>query len=139
MTSHTAPAPPDAHVAQVDWVRHYYEVVDAMDMQTFLPLHTEDCLLVFGNNPPVVGQHAIAEVIAELWNSLDLLRHNPQRVWDLEESAIVEALIDYRRLDGHAVTLPCTSILHQRSHKIDDLRIYMDISPLFAQTHEMRH
>lgn len=47
-------------------------------------------------------------------------------------AAVVEATIDYRRVDRHAVTLPCTSILHQYQGEIDDLRIYMDIGPLYA-------
>jgi hypothetical protein len=30
------------------------------------------------------------------------------------------------------VTLPCTSILRKRGDLLQDLRIYMDVSPVFA-------
>ena len=32
-----------------DWAKHYYAVVDSMDVEKFAPLHTEDVSLRFGN------------------------------------------------------------------------------------------
>jgi hypothetical protein len=54
------------------------------------------------------------------------------QTWDEGDVEIVEALIDYTRHDGKVVTLPCTSILRKRGDLVQDLRIYMDVSPVFA-------
>ena len=42
-----------------DWAKHYYAVVDSMDVEKFAPLHTEDVHLRFGNAETVVGRDAV--------------------------------------------------------------------------------
>ncbi len=44
-----------------DWVKHYYAVVDSMDVEKFAPLHTEDVRLRFGNAETVVGRDAVVQ------------------------------------------------------------------------------
>ncbi len=97
-----------------DWVKHYYAVVDSMDVEKFAPLHTEDVRLRFGNAETVVGRDAVVRGIADFWGSIKGLRHNFVQTWDEGDVEIVEALIDYTRHDGKVVTLPCTSILRKR-------------------------
>ena len=115
-----------------DWAKHYYAVVDSMDVEKFAPLHTEDVRLRFGNAETVVGRDAVVRGIADFWGGIKGLRHNFVQTWDEGDVEIVEALIDYTRHDGKVVTLPCTTILRKRGDLVQDLRIYMDISPVFA-------
>src|SRR6266849_2461942 len=109
---------PEKEDSMSDWVKHYYAVVDSMDLEKFAPLHTEDVHLRFGNT--------------DFWGAIKGLRHNFVQTWDEGDVEIVEALIDYTRHDGKVVTLPCTSILRKRGALAQDLRIYMDVSPVFA-------
>ncbi len=115
-----------------DWVKRYYSVVDSMNVEEFTALHTEDVRLRFGNAETVVGRDAVVSGIAGFWGSIKGLRHNFVQTWDEGDVEIVEALIDYTRHDGKVVTLPCTSILRKKGDLVQDLRIYMDISPVFA-------
>ncbi len=88
-----------------DWVKRYYSVVDSMNVEEFTALHTEDVRLRFGNAETVVGRDAVVQGIADFWGAIKGLRH---------------------------MTLPCTSILRKRGDLLQDLRIYMDVSPVFA-------
>ncbi|HWZ17863.1 MAG TPA: nuclear transport factor 2 family protein, partial [Ktedonobacteraceae bacterium] len=98
----------------------------------FTALHTEDVRLRFGNAETVVGRDAVVGGIVGFWGSIKGLRHNFVQTWDEGDIEIVEALIDYTRHDGKVVPLPCTSILRKRGDLVQDLRIYMDVSPVFA-------
>jgi ketosteroid isomerase-like protein len=123
---------PEKEDSMSDWVKHYYAVVDSMDVEKFAPLHTEDVRLRFGNAETVVGRDAVVRGITDFWGAIKGLRHNFVQTWDEGDVEIVEALIDYTRHDGKVVTLPCTSILRKRGDLVQDLRIYMDVSPVFA-------
>jgi ketosteroid isomerase-like protein len=115
-----------------DWVKHYYSVVDSMNAEEFTALHTEDVRLRFGNAEAVVGRDTVVQGIVDFWGAIKGLRHNFVQMWDEGDIEIVEALIDYTRHDSKVVTLPCTSILRKRGDLVQDLRIYMDVAPVFA-------
>jgi ketosteroid isomerase-like protein len=115
-----------------DWVKRYYSAVDSMNVEEFTALHTEDVRLRFGNAETVVGRDAVVSGITGFWGAIKGLRHNFVQTWDEGDVEIVEALIDYIRHDGKVVTLPCTTILRKRGDLVQDLRIYMDVSPVFA-------
>ncbi len=119
---------PEKEDSMSDWVKHYYSVVDSMNVEEFTALHTEDVRLRFGNAETVVGRDAVVQGIANFWGAIKGLRHNFVQTWDEGDVEIVEALIDYTRHDGKVVTLPCTSILRKRGDLLQDLRIYMDVS-----------
>ena len=123
---------PEKEDSMSDWVKNYYAVVDSMDIEKFGPLHTEDVRLRFGNAEPVVGRDAVVRGIAGFWASIKGLRHNFVQTWEEGDVEIVEALIDYTRHDGQVVTVPCTSVLRKRGDLLQDLRIYIDISPVYA-------
>jgi hypothetical protein len=47
---------------------------------------------------------------------------------------MVVALMDvnYRRLDGRELTLPCCNVFGVRNGVVNDYRIYMDVNPVLA-------
>lgn len=116
-----------------DWAKRYYEAVDSMDLETYATLHTEDARLRFGNAPPAEGKQAILDGISHFWETIKGLRHDFQQVWEEGDATIVEALITYTRMDDKQVVLPCTTILRRDGDLATDVRIYMDISPVFAE------
>ena len=68
----------------------------------------------------------------ELWGSIAGLRHDIVQTWDTDVAGISEANVVYTRKDGSQVGIPATSILRKRGDLVDDVRIYMDLTPLFA-------
>jgi ketosteroid isomerase-like protein len=117
-----------------NWVAEYFAVVDSMNMEKFLDMHTDDCVVEFANNPPAKGREQISEAIGALWAAIAGLRHEPRNRWVTQDgTGVQEATVVYTTHGGTEVPLPVSSILTQRDGKVDSLRIYMDIAPLFAQ------
>jgi ketosteroid isomerase-like protein len=120
-----------------DWLREYYDDVDNMRLQEFVDRHTDDVVVKFGNNPPAVGKAEVEQAIGYFWTLIGGLRHNFTNVYTAGDTTIVEADIDYTRKDGGQVTVPCTSVLHQRDGLVDQLRVYLDLAPVFAPADEV--
>src|SRR2546429_6499144 len=83
-----------------DWAKHYYAVVDSMDVEKFAPLHTEDVHLRFGNAETVVGRDPVVRGIADFWGAFKGLRHNFVQTWGEGHLEIVEVSVDYTRHDA---------------------------------------
>lgn len=116
-----------------DWVHRYYDDVDHMRLQEFLAWHTPDVTVQFGNNPQAQGQQQVGGAIGHFWELIGGLRHNIVNVWDTGDgTSVVEANIDYTRLDGRVVVTPCVTLLHRVADGIDSVRIFVDLAPVFA-------
>jgi ketosteroid isomerase-like protein len=126
------PARPAQPTAPPTWLTEYYGDVDAQRMEAFLARHTADARVVFGNHPPVVGHEAIRAAIGGLWGGIDGLRHRFANVWEDGSTTILESAVTYFRKDGKEVTVPCVSILLTREGKVAELRVHIDLAPVFA-------
>jgi hypothetical protein len=122
----------DQQAAAPAWLSQYYADVDAQRMPEFLAHHTDDARVMFGNNPPAVGKEAIGGAIGGLWSAIDGLRHRFVHVWDHGSTTILEAAVTYFRKDGKTVTVPCVSILETTAGKVRELRVHIDLAPVFA-------
>jgi len=78
------------------------------------------------------GHEAIQGAIGGLWSAIDGLRHRFVHVWDHGATTVLEAAVTYFRKDGKTVTVPCVSILETRGGKVAELRVHIDLAPVFA-------
>ena len=115
-----------------DWIRNYFRTVDEMDLEAYLALHTDDVRFRFANAPTTTGKEAIREGLTQFWGSIAGLRHDIVQMWDTGDVGINEAVTVYTRKDGSQVGIPVTTILRRRGILVEDIRIYMDLAPLFA-------
>jgi ketosteroid isomerase-like protein len=115
-----------------DWIREYFGIVDRMDMEGYLARHTDDVRFRFANAPTTTGKEPIRDGLTQLWGSIEGLRHDIVQVWDTDGAGISEANVVYTRKDGSQVGIPATTILRKRGNLVEDVRIYMDLAPLFA-------
>jgi ketosteroid isomerase-like protein len=115
-----------------DWLRDYYDDVDNMRLEAFVDRHTDDVVVRFGNNPPAVGKDEVRQAIGYFWTLIGGLRHDFLHVYAEGDTTIVESDIEYTRTDGGHVTVPCTSVLHRANGLVDELRVYLDLAPVFA-------
>jgi ketosteroid isomerase-like protein len=116
----------------LDWVRDYYATVDSMNMERYLAYHTDDVRFRFGSTPTTTGKAPVKEGLDHLWAGLEGMRHQMTGVWIVDNVAIVEADITYTRKDGKSVVLPAVTVLRTEGDLINDVRVNMDINPLFA-------
>ena len=70
------------------------------------------------------------------WSLIGRLRHNIRRVTEAGELVFVEADVDYERLDGRMVTVPCCDVIRTRGRKLCEQRAYLDQNPIWAETTE---
>jgi ketosteroid isomerase-like protein len=115
-----------------EWIRDYFRTVDRMDLDAYLALHTDDVRFRFANAPTTTGKQAIREGLTQFWGSISGLRHDIVRTWDTRDSGVSEAMCVYTRKDGSEVGIPTTTILRRRGDLVEDIRIYIDLAPLFA-------
>lgn len=119
-------------MVQDHWVLRRFAAVDAKDIDGFLDMLTDDHRFVFGGRPPVIGKPDAREQVLHFWTMIGRLRHNIWRVTAVGDLVFVEADVDYERLDGHSVTVPCCDVIRIRGDKICEQRAYLDQGPVWA-------
>ncbi len=113
-------------------IEQRFKAVDAKDMEGFLALLTDNHSLVFGGRDPVIGKADARAQVSQFWSSIASLRHNIKHIHDTGDTIIVESLVDYERLDGKVVHVPCCDVFRMRGNKIAQTCAYLDQSPVWA-------
>jgi hypothetical protein len=114
------------------WLRDYYDDVDHMRLEEFLAWHTDDVQVQFGNNPTAKGKDEVRFAIGHFWEMIGGLKHHFVTVVQDGPTTVLEANIDYQRKDGQMVTVPCATLLHRQGEKVDQVKIFADLTPVFA-------
>ncbi|HWV43122.1 AtaL-like protein [Pseudorhodoplanes sp.] len=114
-------------------IRRYYDVVDSMDLDAFKAMHSANARVTFANFPTVQGADRIAEAIGQFWSTIRGMKHEFVNRWDHPQETILEAAVHYTRKDGSVVTLPCVSILRPEGDQVGELRIFIDVAPVYAE------
>jgi len=114
-------------------IKRYYDVVDAMDLEAFKAMHSKNARVIFANYPAAEGPDQIAGAIGQFWSTIGGLKHTFVNRWDNPEESILEAAVDYRRKDGKSVRVPCVSILKPDGDKVGELRVFIDVAPIYAE------
>jgi hypothetical protein len=115
-------------------IKRYYETVDSMDLAAFKAMHSDNARVVFANFPAAEGPDQIAGAIGQFWSTIGGLKHSFINRWDNPGESILEVAVDYTRKDGSSVTIPCVSILKPDGDKVGELRIFIDVAPIYAQS-----
>lgn len=117
-------------------IKRYYETVDSMDLDAFKGMHSDGARVFFANFPPAEGPDQIAGAIGQFWSTIGGLKHTFVNRWDHANETILEVAVDYTRLDGSHVVLPCVSIVKPEGDKVGELRVFIDVAPIYANTAE---
>lgn len=113
-------------------IENRFRAVDAKDMAAFLAMLTDDHVFVFGDREPVIGKAGAQEQVAAFWSSITALHHNIQRIHRADNWIVVESVVDYERLDGRVVHVPCCDVFRTAHAKIAETHAYLDQSAVWA-------
>ncbi|MDT2022297.1 AtaL-like protein [Methylocella sp. CPCC 101449] len=127
-----------AKTARDTLIKRYYDAVDAMDLETFKSLHSQSARMTFANFPAAVGPDQIAGAIGQFWSTIGGLKHTFLNRWDHPDESILEAAVTYTRQDGQTLTLPSVAILKPDGDKVGELRVFMDVAPIYAEQERQR-
>ena len=114
------------------WYEDFYAGVDAMDITVVERLCTPDTTVRFANHPPAEGREQVRAALEHVWSTIGGLRHNIKEVIEAGDRCVIEAVVDYTRLDGSVVSIPAATAIERRDGLIATQRIYIDMAPLDA-------
>lgn len=123
---HAVTSPPD-------YLDEVFAAVDANDADKFVAHLTEDCVFRFGSAPALTGRAAIATAVAGFFDSIAGCSHCVSSVWRDEGSLVCEGEVRYQRLDNSEISIPFVDVFEFRGELISNYKIYIDLSPLYAQ------
>jgi ketosteroid isomerase-like protein len=110
-----------------------FAAFDAKDIDALAALMTDDVRLQIGNADVVHGKAQFVDALQAFFASVTSFRHTVTNVWSDLDAVIAELTVHYTRLDGRELTLPCCNVFRVRDGAIADYRVYMDITPVYAQ------
>lgn len=121
------------------WVLERFAAVDRKDIDGFIDMLSQDHRFFFGARPPVVGRADARVIVLHFWDMIGRLRHNIWRVREAEDIVYVEALIEYERLDGKVVLVPCCDVVRHNGRMLVEQRAYLDQTAIFADLSTGEH
>ncbi len=116
----------------LQWLKANYIAVDSKDADRYRQFLAPDCKLAFGNNPVVQCNNDIVGGIKHFWETIQGLDHSFISVIGNDFHFAAEALIDYKRLDGRVVSVPCTTIIVRNAEGLASfVKIFIDLAPVY--------
>jgi ketosteroid isomerase-like protein len=116
-----------------DVVQTLIRAVDAADQNAIATLTATNVHFRFGNADPTDTQSELLAAAQSFRHAVADLRHAILDLWEVGDGMVVALMeVDYRRLDGRELTLPCCNIFRVHNGLVDDYRIYMDVNPVLA-------
>jgi hypothetical protein len=125
-------------VTDVSIVTRVFETIDEMKADEYASYFAEDASFRFGNAEPIVGRQTIRDAMVVFFSTIKGLRHEVVGVWEGEwergDVYSVETEVTYTRKDDAVVSnLPATSTMRMYGDRIQDWRIFADISPVYEE------
>ena len=110
-----------------------FAAIDARDGAGFVSYLTEDAVFRFGSAPPVQGRDAIQAAVEAFFATIAGLSHRIVNSLQQDNTLVCEGEVTYERHDGSSITLPFTDVFEYDGEQIAHYKIYMDVSPLYAE------
>jgi ketosteroid isomerase-like protein len=109
-----------------------FAAIDARDGAGFVSFLTEDAVFRFGSAPPVQGRDAIQAAVEGFFTTIAGCSHSIASTLNKNDTLVCEGDVTYTRHDGSEITLPFTDIFEFDGDLIAHYKIYIDVSPLYA-------
>ena len=117
---------------RVDIIKKMFLAGEALNVNNFIRFYADQCYYQFGNFPPAHTPQEIADSSQGFIDSCEGLHHRILNIWEPEtDTMICEMEVTYISHSGKVVTLPCCDIIKFEGDKVKELKIFMDVNPLF--------
>lgn len=110
-----------------------FAAIDRQDATAFVGYLTEDAVFRFGSAPAVRGREAICAAVDGFFGTIAGCSHDVQNTLRDGSTLVCEGEVTYRRQNDTEITLPFTDIFEYDDALISHYKIYLDISPLYAE------
>ena len=109
-----------------------FAAIDAQDGAAFVSFLTDDAVFRFGSAPPAQGRAAVQAAVEGFFGSIAGLSHSIDRTAGQGNTLFLEGKVTYTRHDGGQVVIPFVDVFEYEGELIAEYKIYIDISPLYA-------
>ena len=117
--------------ATAELVKQLFSHGEAFDSEEFATFFTDRPVYQFGNFEPCFSQLAIARSANDFFSKISAVYHDIKTMCEIADLVFVEMDVTYWRKDNSVVTLPCSNIFRLKGNKFSELRIFMDVNPVF--------
>ena len=112
---------------------YMFAAIDAKDGAAFVAYLTEDAIFRFGSAPPVQGRTSIQAAVEGFFATIAGCKHTIFNSLRQDDTVVCEGEVAYQRHDGREVILPFTDVFEYSGDLISQYKIYIDVSPLYAE------
>ncbi|MCW5316081.1 DUF1857 family protein [Nostoc sp. KVJ3] len=120
--------------ATTDLVKRLFSRGEAFDSEGFITFFTDTPVYQFGNFDVCFDKAAIKKSADAFFSGISAVYHDIKMIWEVGDVVFVEMDVTYWRKDGSVITLPCFDIFRVEGDKFSELRIFMDVNPVFNPT-----
>lgn len=114
------------------WLTGFYAKVDALDTEGVLAAFAPDATMRYGSGDPMPGHDGIRAGLTFLFTFYRRIGHEFRSVWQSGSTVLLEATVTYGCPDGREVAVPALTVIDHRDGVIDDMRIFIDPTPVQA-------
>ncbi|WP_221643343.1 MULTISPECIES: nuclear transport factor 2 family protein [unclassified Nostoc] len=114
-----------------DLVKRLFSRGEAFDTEGFITFFTDTPVYQFGNFEVCLDKAAIKKSAEAFFSQISAVYHDIKMIREIEDVVFVEMDVIYWRKDGSVVRLPCCDIFRVEGDKFSELRIFMDVNPVF--------
>jgi hypothetical protein len=114
-----------------DLVQRLFARGESFDSQGFSEFFTDTPVYQFSNFEICFDKAAIKKSADNFNSQVLAVYHDIKSMWEVGDVVFVEMDVFYWRKDGSLVALPCADIFRVEGDKFSELRIFMDINPVF--------
>jgi alkylhydroperoxidase/carboxymuconolactone decarboxylase family protein YurZ/limonene-1,2-epoxide hydrolase/catechol 2,3-dioxygenase-like lactoylglutathione lyase family enzyme len=114
-----------------DLVKRLFSRGEAFDSEGFITFFTDKPVYQFGNFDVCLDKQSIKKSADNFFSQIDAVYHEIKMMWEIGNAVFVEMDVLYWRKDGSMISLPCCDIFRVEGDKFSELRIFMDVNPVF--------
>ncbi|QSJ20292.1 nuclear transport factor 2 family protein [Nostoc sp. UHCC 0702] len=117
-----------------DLVKRLFSRGEAFDTEGFISFFTDTPIYQFGNFEVCLDKAAIKKSGENFFSQISAVYHDIKIIREIKDVVFVEMDVIYWRKDRSVVKLPCSDIFRVEGDKFSELRIFMDVNPVFDPT-----
>ena len=114
-----------------DLVKRLFSRGEAFDSAGFVTFFTDNPVYQFGNFDVCLDKQAIKQSADNFFSQINAVYHEIKMMQEVGNVVFVEMDVYYWRKDGSTIALPCCDIFRVEGDKFSELRIFMDVNPVF--------
>lgn len=119
------------------WYQNYLDALDAYDVDRYASFLADDVAIAFNNDDPMNGRNVAKQGLGQFWGSISqmgfTLLHEPLNIYGTDDTFVLEALNHYDKPGSDRITVHAAAFTDRGADgKVTSVRLYQDVSPLFA-------